>query len=43
MYEATQLLSSSLNPTQGDIRLVFVGMFKKLNQYQEEVIIYKKK
>ena len=34
MYEATQLLSSSLNPTQGDIRLVFVGMFKKLNQYQ---------
>ena len=34
MYEATQLLSSSLNPTQGDIRLVFVEMFKKLNQYQ---------
>ena len=34
MYEATELLSSSKNPTQGDIRLVFKGMFKKLNQHQ---------
>ena len=36
MYEATQLLSSSLNSTQGDIRLVFIKMFKKLNQYQRK-------
>ena len=35
MYEATNLLSSSKNPTQGDIRLVFNGMFKKLDHYQE--------
>ncbi|GET52281.1 zinc finger BED domain-containing protein 1-like [Rhizophagus irregularis DAOM 181602=DAOM 197198] len=34
MYEATNLLSSSKNPTQGDIRLVFNGMFKKLDHYQ---------
>ena len=34
MYEATNLLSSSKNPTQGDIRLVFKGMFKKLDHYQ---------
>ena len=34
MYEATKLLSSSSNPTQGDIRLVFRGMFKKLNHYR---------
>src|ERR1044072_9461464 len=34
MYEATNLLLSSKNPTQGDIRLVFIGMFKKLDNYQ---------
>jgi hypothetical protein len=34
MYEATNLLLSSKNPTQGDIRLVFKGMFKKLDHYQ---------
>ena len=34
MYEATNLLSSSKNPIQGDIRLVFIEMFKKLNHYQ---------
>ena len=34
MYEATNLLSSSKNPTQDDIRLVFKGMFKKLDYYQ---------
>ncbi|CAB5395352.1 unnamed protein product [Rhizophagus irregularis] len=35
MYEATNLLSSSKNPTQGNnIRLIFNGMFKKLDHYQ---------
>ena len=34
MYEATNLLSLSKNPTQDDIRLVFKGMFKKLDHYQ---------
>ena len=34
MYEATKLLLSSSNPTQGDIRLAFKGMFKKLNYYK---------
>jgi len=34
MYEATNLLSSSSNPSQGDIRLAFIGMFAKLNQYR---------
>ncbi len=34
MYEATNLLSSSKNPIQDDIRLVFKEMFKKLDHYQ---------
>ena len=34
MYEATKLLSSSSNPTQGDIRLSFMGMFAKLEHYK---------
>jgi hypothetical protein len=34
MYEATKLLSSSSNPTQGDIRLSFTGMFTQLNHYK---------
>ena len=34
MYEATKLLSSLSNPTQGDIRLSFMGMFAKLKYYK---------
>jgi hAT family C-terminal dimerisation region len=36
MYQATILLSSSSSPTQGDLRLTFLGMFASLQHYQEQ-------
>ena len=33
MYKATKLLSSSSLPTQGDLRLTFLGMLASLQQY----------
>lgn len=36
MYEATILLSSSSLPTQGDLRLTFLGMFASLQYYQQQ-------
>jgi hypothetical protein len=35
MYKATKLLSSSSLPTQGDLRLTFLGMLASLQQYNE--------
>jgi hypothetical protein len=35
MYKATILLSSSILPTQGDLRLTFLGMMASLQQYQQ--------
>jgi hypothetical protein len=34
MYKATNLLSSSSSPTQGDLRLTFLGMMASLKRYQ---------
>src|SRR3954452_7468682 len=36
MYEATKLLSSSLLPTQGDLRLTFLGMLASLQYYKQQ-------
>jgi hypothetical protein len=36
MHKATTLLSSSLFPTQGDLRLVFLGMLTFLKNYQQQ-------
>ena len=36
MYEATILLSSSSLPTQGDLRLAFLGMLTFLRNHQQE-------
>jgi hypothetical protein len=36
MYEATILLSSSSLPTQGDLRLAFLGMFASLQHHQQQ-------
>ena len=36
MYEATILLSSSSLPTQGDLRLAFLGMLTFLHNHQRE-------
>jgi hypothetical protein len=35
MYKATILLSSSTLPTQGDLRLTFLGMMASLQQYRQ--------
>ncbi len=36
MYKATKLLSSSSLPTQGDLRLTFLGMLASLQHHKEE-------
>jgi hypothetical protein len=36
MYEATKLLSSSSLPTQGDLRLAFLGIMAFLQQYKQQ-------
>lgn len=36
MYKATILLSSSTLPTQGDLRLTFLGIMASLQQYQQQ-------
>lgn len=36
MYEATKLLSSSSLPTQGDLRLTFLGIMAFLQQYKQQ-------
>lgn len=36
MYKATILLSSSILPTQGDLRLTFLGMMASLQQHQQQ-------
>lgn len=36
MYEATKLLSSSSFPSQGDLRLTFLGIIAFLQQYKEQ-------
>ena len=36
MYEATKLLSSSSFPTQGDLRLTFLGMLAHLQHYKQQ-------
>jgi hAT family C-terminal dimerisation region len=36
MYKATVLLSSTTLPTQGDLRLTFLGMMASLQQYQQQ-------
>jgi hypothetical protein len=36
MYEATKLLSSSLLPTQEDLRLTFLGMLASLQYYKQQ-------
>ena len=35
MYKATNLLSSSSSPTQGDLRLTFLGIMASLRRYQQ--------
>src|SRR5438034_2191669 len=35
MYRATTLLSSSSSPTQGDLRLTFLGMLTSLQNHQQ--------
>ncbi|CAB5294046.1 unnamed protein product [Rhizophagus irregularis] len=42
MYEATNLLSSSKNPTQGDIRLVLMECLKNWIIIKEEITIHKR-
>jgi hypothetical protein len=36
MYEATNLISSSSLPTQGDLRLCFLGILANLRHYQQQ-------
>ena len=38
MYKATNLLSSSSLPTQGDLRLTFLGMLTILQHYKQQTI-----
>jgi len=40
MYEATKLLSSSTFPTQGDMRLTFLGMLASLQHYKQQYYQY---